>query len=74
MSSPNVTMPRWPAYLMGAFAVACAYPAVTMPPPGLESYNALADAAASAAPTGRSSPTQQVPTGGGIAISLKPAD
>ena len=41
MSSSNVTMPRWPAYLMGAFAAACAYPAVTMPPPGLESYGAL---------------------------------
>ena len=41
MTSPNVTMPRWPAYLMGAFAAACAYPAVTTPPPAVESYRAL---------------------------------
>ena len=74
MSSSNVTMPRWPAYLMGAFAAACAYPAVTMPPPGLEGDGALAAATVSAAPTGTSSPTDQVPTVGGIAISLKPAD
>ena len=39
--NPTNTMPRWPAYLMGAFACACAYPAVTMPPPQLESYRAL---------------------------------
>ena len=37
----NVTMPRWPAYLMGLFAVACAYPAVTTPAPGLEAYRAV---------------------------------
>ena len=41
MTAPNVTMPRWPAYLMGAFAAACAYPAVTTPPPAVESYRAL---------------------------------
>ena len=41
MQTPTVTMPRWPAYLMGAFAAACAYPAVTTPLPGLESYRAL---------------------------------
>jgi uncharacterized membrane protein len=41
MTPPNVTMPRWPAYLMGAFAAACAYPAVTTPPPAVESYRAL---------------------------------
>ena len=34
-------MPRWPAYLMGAFAMACAYPAVTTPPPEAEAYRAL---------------------------------
>jgi heat shock protein HslJ len=39
MSSSNVTMPRWPAYLMGAFAAACAYPAVTSAAP--EVYRAL---------------------------------
>ncbi|MDQ4088075.1 MAG: hypothetical protein M3177_08745 [Pseudomonadota bacterium] len=34
-------MPKWPAYLMGAFAAACAYPAITTPPPVAESYRAL---------------------------------
>ncbi len=29
----RVTMPRWPAYAMGLIAAACAYPAVTSPPP-----------------------------------------
>src|SRR5215203_5799194 len=41
MSVTMVTMPRWPAYLMGAFAAACAYPAVTIPPPQMEAYRAL---------------------------------
>ena len=41
MSTPNVTMPRWPAWLMGGFAAACAYPAVTTPHPAAESYRAL---------------------------------
>jgi uncharacterized membrane protein len=41
MAGSNVTMPRWPAYLMGVFAAACAYPAVTTPAPGLEAYRAL---------------------------------
>ena len=34
-------MPKWPAYLMGAFAIACAYPAVTTPPPQAQTYRAL---------------------------------
>ena len=34
-------MPAWPAWLMGAFCAACAYPAVTMPPPAADSYRAL---------------------------------
>jgi len=29
----RVTMPRWPAWVMFAAAAACAYPAVTTPPP-----------------------------------------
>ena len=33
MKRHRITMPKWPAYIMGAFAVACAYPALTMPPP-----------------------------------------
>ena len=33
MKRVHVTMPRWPAYLMGAFAIACAYPAITAPAP-----------------------------------------
>ena len=41
MNPQNVTMPRWPAYLMGAFAAACAYPAVTMPSPAADTYRAL---------------------------------
>ena len=41
MSVTMVTMPRWPAYLMGAFAAVCAYPAVTIPPPQMEAYRAL---------------------------------
>ena len=41
MTAPNVTMPRWPAYLRGLFLAACAYPAVTTPPPVAESYRAL---------------------------------
>ena len=38
-----VTMPRWPAWIMLSFAAACAYPAVTTPPPSnpaLEHYEA----------------------------------
>ena len=31
--SNRVTMPRWPAYVMGVFAAACAYPAMTNPAP-----------------------------------------
>lgn len=34
-------MPKWPAYLMGAFTIACAYPAVTTSPPVAEGYRAL---------------------------------
>ena len=34
-------MPKWPAYLMGAFAAACVYPAATMPPPEAETYRAV---------------------------------
>ena len=41
MKRPAVTMPKWPAWLMAAFAVACAYPAITTPPPNAESYRAL---------------------------------
>ena len=38
----RVPMPRWPAWLMGAVAAACAYPAVTTPPPAArEAYRAL---------------------------------
>jgi hypothetical protein len=33
MKSQRISMPKWPAYVMGAFALACAYPAVTMPRP-----------------------------------------
>jgi uncharacterized membrane protein len=39
----SVTMPRWPAWIMLGFAAACAYPAVTNPPPrdpALERYEA----------------------------------
>ena len=41
MNRSSVTMPKWPAYLMGAFTIACAYPAVTTPPPEGENYRAL---------------------------------
>ena len=41
MKRPQATMPKWPAYLMGAFAAACAYPAITTPPPEAETYRAL---------------------------------
>ncbi len=36
-------MPRWPAYVLGALSAACAYPAITTPPPADagESYRAL---------------------------------
>ncbi len=34
-------MPKWPAYAMAGFAAACAYPAITMPPPAAENYRAL---------------------------------
>lgn len=34
-------MPRWPAYLLAAFAAACALPAMTMPHPAGETYSAL---------------------------------
>ena len=35
-------MPKWPAYLMSAFAAACAYPAITnSQPAGAERYRAL---------------------------------
>jgi hypothetical protein len=33
-------MPRWPAYLMGAFAIACAVPAMTAPAPDAPSRTA----------------------------------
>lgn len=33
MKRVPVTMPKWPAYLMGAFALACAYPAITASAP-----------------------------------------
>lgn len=32
-ASATVTMPHWPAFLLFAGTVACAYPAVTTPPP-----------------------------------------
>lgn len=35
-------MPRWPAYIMGAFTLACAYPAITASAPAPESYGAAA--------------------------------
>ena len=41
MSSSRITMPKWPAYVMGAFAIACTYPAVTTPLPQSETYRAL---------------------------------
>ena len=34
-------MPRWPAYLRGAVAAACVYPAATAPMPEAENYRAL---------------------------------
>lgn len=37
----NVTMPLWPAWMLGALTMACAYPAVTTPPPEAEYYRAL---------------------------------
>jgi heat shock protein HslJ len=38
----RVTMPRWPAWILFGAAAACAYPAVTNPPPApQESYRAL---------------------------------
>ena len=39
----KVTMPRWPAWILLGLAAACAYPAVTSPPPtdpALEHYEA----------------------------------
>jgi hypothetical protein len=33
-------MPKWPAYVMGAFALACAYPAITASAPVAESEHA----------------------------------
>jgi len=39
----RVTMPRWPAWAMLAVCAACAYPAISNPPPqdpGLEHYEA----------------------------------
>jgi heat shock protein HslJ len=37
MERVAATMPKWPAYLMLAAAAACAYPAVTSPPPSPQS-------------------------------------
>jgi heat shock protein HslJ len=37
---PRVTMPRWPAWVMGAAAAACAYPAVTIPAPAAPEHEA----------------------------------
>ncbi|HEV2865915.1 MAG TPA: hypothetical protein VGX37_05320 [Allosphingosinicella sp.] len=44
-------MPKWPAYLMGIFLIACAYPAITAsaPAPVAEGYGAVAAAPAKAA-------------------------
>lgn len=39
----RVTMPKWPAWIMFGAAAACAYPAVTNPPPSdpaMETYEA----------------------------------
>ena len=36
MKRVSVTMPKWPAYVMGAFALACAYPAMTASAPVAE--------------------------------------
>ena len=39
----RVTMPKWPAWAMFGFCAACAYPAISTPPPadpGLERYEA----------------------------------
>jgi hypothetical protein len=33
MNRQHANMPKWPAYLMGAFALGCAYPAFTAPAP-----------------------------------------
>lgn len=41
MTPTPLAMPRWPAYLLGAMAAACAYPAVTTPHPEMETYRAL---------------------------------
>ena len=38
MKRVRVTMPKWPAYVMGAFALACAYPAITASAPAPASY------------------------------------
>ena len=41
MTGQRITKPQWPAYLMAGFAAACAYPAITMPPPAAETYRAV---------------------------------
>lgn len=49
-------MPKWPAYVMGAFALACAYPAVTMPRPSTPTVSTETSAEPAplpAAPTGK---------------------
>ena len=40
MKRQRLSMPKWPAYVMGAFALACAYPAVTMPRPSTPTVSA----------------------------------
>lgn len=50
MKRVAVTMPRWPAYVMGAFALACAYPAITASAPAPDSKGAPAAKPAEAAP------------------------
>jgi uncharacterized membrane protein len=38
----RITMPKWPAYVMAAAAAACAWPALTTPPPAeAERYRAI---------------------------------
>ena len=41
MGPHRIAMPIWPAWALGALAAACAYPAVTTPPPEAGPYRAL---------------------------------
>jgi hypothetical protein len=49
----SITMPKWPAYLMGAAAAACVYPALTTPAPTAAEHGSAAGTTSNIGPLAR---------------------